>query len=453
MFERHRGPWSKGLSIRSLHYFMAFATLVLSVLLLFATFMVKSGYSRMRSDTEFYIQWERDADDLQEGSDYLTEQVRCFVETGKREYLDSYFKEADVIRRRDRALESIHAYLGDSAAYASLAEAMRESVALMDREYYAMRLTVAANGYDYNDFPEAIRRVELTEEDALLPPEKQAELARAKVFDDMYHYRKNAISRNVQKCLTMLAEEIDQRQRAEADALDAMLARQRVLIISAISIILITLLATLLLVISPLVRAVVFIRADEPIPIRGSNEFQFLARTYNLMYEEHREQKEKLAFDATHDKLTGIYNRGGYDYVMKTTDWRSSCLLLFDVDKFKPINDTYGHEAGDRILTRVASVIRDSFRSQDYVCRIGGDEFAVIMVHTNADHADLVRRKVAGINDALQTVADDLPPTHVSCGAAYGDAAPDRESVFRRADAALYQVKHSGGCGCAISAG
>lgn len=147
----------RGLSIRRFQFVMACVTLIISVLLLFATFMAKSGYSRMRENTDNYIQWERDANDLQLGSDYLTEQVRCFVETGKREYLDNYFEEADVTRRRDRALESIHEFMGDSPAYQSLEAAMRESVALMEREYYAMRLAIAAYGDDYTQYPEAVR--------------------------------------------------------------------------------------------------------------------------------------------------------------------------------------------------------------------------------------------------------------------------------------------------------
>ena len=442
---------SRGLSIRSLHLFMAFATLFISVLLLVATFMVKSGYSKMRTDTESYIRWEKDADDLQRGSDYLTEQVRCFVETGKRVYLDNYFEEATITNRRENALQSIHDYLGDGPAYTSLKTAMDESIALMDREYYAMRLTVAAFGYDFRDFPEAIQRVELSEEDALLPAEKQARLARDKVFDDVYRTRKDTISENVQACLQMLTAEIDQRQERQADALDDMLFKQRILIINAIVIILSTMGATLLLVVSPLVRAVVFIRSDEPIPIKGSNEFQFLAKTYNLMYETHREQTEKLAYDATHDKLTGLYNRSGYDFVMKNTDWGTSCLLLFDVDKFKHINDSRGHEAGDRLLTRVANAIKESFRSQDYVCRIGGDEFAVIMVHTSPEHAELVRRKAASINETLAVSVDDLPPTLVSCGVAFGDETSNSTGIFQKADAALYDVKNTGGCGCKIS--
>ena len=138
---------------------------------------------------------------------------------------------------------------------------------------------------------------------------------------------------------------------------------------------------------------------------------------------------------------------------MKNTDWATSCLLLLDVDKFKGINDTCGHEAGDRILTRVASTIKDSFRSQEYVCRIGGDEFAVIMVHTSSTHAELVRRKIDDINEALSVPVDELPLTHVSCGVAYGNASTDTRTIFRRADAMLYHVKSSGGRGCEIDLG
>ena len=418
----------QGVSIRNLHLLMAFIILTISVLLLLATFLAKAGYTRMRENTEDYIQWERDADDLQRASDYLTEQVRCFVVTGERLYLDNYFEEANVTRRRDKALESISGFLGDSAAYRSLQAAMDESIRLMDREYYAMRLAIAAFGLEDEDFPEVVMHAELSEEDALLPPEAQKAVAREKVFDDVYHTRKDAIAANVQACLTTLADEVGGQQKATADRLNDMLRRQRLLIIVSISMMLLTMLLTL-----------------------GSKEFQFLARTYNLMYEANREQKEHLAFEATHDPLTGIYNRSGYDFLLNNTDWSTSCLLLFDVDKFKQINDTYGHETGDRLLQRVAKAIRDSFRSQDYVCRIGGDEFAVIMVHTDTSQAELVRGKVGRINENLGRDEGDLPGTFVSCGAAYGADAANFKAVFQNADAALYRVKNRGGGGCEVA--
>ncbi|MBQ3269891.1 MAG: GGDEF domain-containing protein [Clostridia bacterium] len=443
----------KGLSIRKIQLVMACVILIISVLLLVATFSAQSGYIKMRENTDDYIQWERDAKDLQIASDYLTEQVRCFVETGKREYLDGYFEEAENTRRRDKALVNIRRFMGESQACDSLQAAMDESIALMDREYYAMRLTIAAYGYDYTQYPHAIQDVELTEEDALLPPEQQEALARSKVFDDVYHQRKETITKNVQACLDTLASEIGQRQVDTSHVLENMLYKLRLLIIAAIGVTLFTMVLTMLLVISPLLRAVMYIRADEPIPVKGSDEFQFLARTYNLMYEVNREQKEHLAFEATHDPLTGIYNRSGYDFFMANTEWSTSFLLLFDVDKFKQYNDTYGHEMGDEILKKVAATIRDCFRSQDYVCRIGGDEFAVIMVHTRPDHAGLIRAKVGQINDTLLRESGDVPGIHVSCGAAFGVSANcDARAIFKRADMALYRVKKAGGCGCEVDA-
>ena len=98
-----------------------------------------------------------------------------------------------------------------------------------------------------------------------------------------------------------------------------------------------------------------------------------------------------------------------------------------------------------------ASLIRDSFRSQDDVCRIGGDEFAVIMGHTDTSQAELVRGKVGRINENLGRDEGDLPGTFVSCGAAYGADAANFTAVFQNADAALYRVKNRGGGGCEVA--
>ena len=307
-----------------------------------------------------------------------------------------------------------------------------------------MRLTVAAKGYDASEYPDQIQKVELSEEDALLPPAKQDVRARNMVFDDVYHTKKESISAHVQDCLDTLTREVDAHQKAATDALDNMLFKERTLILIAIIATLITMLLTTLLVISPLLRAVVYIRAEQPIPIRGSNEFQFLAKTYNLMYEANQEKTERLTYEATHDQLTGLHNRSGYVFFLNNTDWVNSALLLFDMDKFKQINDSGGHELGDKALVKVAQTIRGSFRNQDHVCRIGGDEFAVIMVHTDASHQELVKSKVNQINETLGRGEDGLPPISLSCGVAYGDKTQNTQTIFQRADAALYAVKAAG---------
>ena len=153
------------------------------------------------------------------------------------------------------------------------------------------------------------------------------------------------------------------------------------------------------------------------------------------------QSKEKLTYEATHDKLTGLYNRRGYDFLMENVDLETSALLLFDIDNFKSINDTYGHDAGDRILTRVSDTIFGNFRAQDYICRIGGDEMAVIMGHTDMSLASLIESKVKKINKTLSEKDGQDPSVQVSCGVAFGESGINAETIFKRADTCLYEVK------------
>ena len=114
----------RNVSIRSIIIALALVTMVLSIMLLTATYYTDAGYTRLSENMESYIQWQRDANDLQNGSDYLTDQVRCFVVTGERQYLDDYFEEAQVTQRRDRAVNNVRALMGEIEAYESLVNAM-----------------------------------------------------------------------------------------------------------------------------------------------------------------------------------------------------------------------------------------------------------------------------------------------------------------------------------------
>lgn len=439
-----------GVSVRAINALMAAVTLLISVALLFTTYRTSEGYTEMRVNTDNFIRWQRSANALQTGSDYLTEQVRCFVETGEREFLDNYFEEAKVTRSRDIALAAMEEYHGTRLVYSMLRSALRESEELMNREYYAMRLKAEAMGGAADSYPEEIRAVALSEEDAKLPAQEKAALARSMVFDKVYHDKKQAISGLTQSCLGELTEELEGLQSESAEQVHTLLKNEKILIIVLIVVTISTMLVTMLLVISPLLRAVVFIRSEQPIPIRGSYEFRFLAKTYNLMYEASREQKEQLAFEVVHDRLTGVYNRSGYDFLIQNTDLETSALLILDVDKFKSINDRYGHEVGDRVLKRVTDVLRHSFRAQDYICRIGGDEFTVILRHVNESAGVQIQKKISHINEKLMQGENGLPPVTVSCGVAFGSQLQAGDSLFRTADAALYRVKNTGGAGCKI---
>ena len=120
-------------------------------------------------------------------------------------------------------------------------------------------------------------------------------------------------------------------------------------------------------------NAVNRIKENSLIPEVGANEFRYLARAYNKMYEVYKKSLASLNFKASHDELTGVYNRAGYDLLLSGLDLNSTYMILIDVDNFKSINDTYGHEIGDRVLIKLADVIKSHFRSEDNICRIVGD--------------------------------------------------------------------------------
>ena len=188
-------------------------------------------------------------------------------------------------------------------------------------------------------------------------------------------------------------------------------------------------------------------------PIHGVAELRTLAETYNSIYEENEEREILMKHQAEHDSLTELLNRRSFDQILSLyeKDRSSFALILADVDVFKQINDTCGHDTGDRILKRVAALLHTTFRSTDYVCRIGGDEFAVIMVDMSRELYYTITDKIAEINGLLAVPEDGLPAVSLSAGVAFSDENGFCSSLFRAADSALYTAKAHGRCGCSVS--
>lgn len=441
----------RGVPIRTLNYVLAGVTLVISVLLLVAIYRTIVSYREMHHATEDYIGWQASANEMQLSSDYLTEQVRCFVETGQRQYLDNYFTEAEVTRRRDRALEELQEVFGGTEAYQMLEQAMAGSVELMQREYYAMHLAILARGYDMSQFPQAVRDVVLDPEDAALTRPEQEKLARAMVFDEQYHAAKTEISDNTRRCLARLVDMLEKNQMDASDRLQTMLTQEQILIFALIAIVLIVVLLTTLQVILPLLHAVPRIRADKPLDVKGASEFRFLAATYNQMYRANLENRKHLEYEASHDALTGLYNRLAFDEFMMELDFTDTALLILDADHFKNVNDSGGHELGDAVLRRLAKALQENFRAADLICRIGGDEFAVILRPGMPEHEAQFREKVERLNEVLSRPEGEIPGFTVSGGVAFSHGAKAGD-LFRRADEALYHTKQHGRHGITFAA-
>ena len=171
-----------------------------------------------------------------------------------------------------------------------------------------------------------------------------------------------------------------------------------------------------------------------------------LVGSYLTIRDNSEEQKklQRETYNASHDALTKILNRNGYEEAMKSNDVSKIFLLLIDLDSFKECNDNYGHTIGDKVLVNVASTIKKNFRNEDYVSRLGGDEFAVIITNVDKDITKDVSNRVKKINDELTHPEDDLPPISISSGGAYGKDAENAYELFNNADHAMYKTKFGG---------
>lgn len=162
--------------------------------------------------------------------------------------------------------------------------------------------------------------------------------------------------------------------------------------------------------------------------------------------------QSKLRSQAIRDPLTDLFNRRYLDETLDRELARSSreaypvCVIMMDIDYFKHVNDTYGHEAGDRILRSLAQVLSRQNRRGDFACRYGGEEFVVVMpnitLRTARQRAEQLRISLSAVK--VQYGRFQLSTT-LSIGiACYPSDGDDRESILRAADRALYAAKNAG---------
>ena len=432
-----------GISLRRVHFWLIVGAVIISGLMFYSTYHLSTSFRSLTETSEQQIELRKAARELMDASDYLTESVQRFTVLGDKKYLDEYFTEAFGTKRREEAISRMSAANGNDAALAELQEAMASSLELMNREYYAMRLVIEAKRY--TDYPDELKEIELSKEDQALSPEEKMQRASVMVHDEEYYVQKNLIREDMRASLDELEIMAYDTDASALSSLGKEMAFVRLVIAFQTIVILLMVWLTSRLGIHPVLNAVDQIKADSPIPEVGAEEFRYLARAYNKMYEIYKNSLERLNFKASHDELTGAYNRSGYDLLLSSVDLENVYMLLFDIDNFKEINDTYGHEVGDKVLIKLVSVLKRYFRSDDYVCRIGGDEFVVFMVHAaKPQQQQQIEEKITGINRELANTEDGLPSASVSVGIVHGSESSDAEDLFRKIDDAMYQAKQRG---------
>lgn len=165
-----------------------------------------------------------------------------------------------------------------------------------------------------------------------------------------------------------------------------------------------------------------------------------------------RQMANEISFRATHDALTGLVNRGEFELRLKSfvNENRGfdvqSALMYIDLDRFKVINDTCGHSAGDALLKEVSKIMQSCIRSTDTLARIGGDEFAVILNRCDTENAMEIAREICRSVDEFRFVYNEQ---RFRIGASLGLVMIDKSwassaSLMQAADSACYEAKRAG---------
>ncbi|RYG60117.1 MAG: GGDEF domain-containing protein [Alphaproteobacteria bacterium] len=157
-----------------------------------------------------------------------------------------------------------------------------------------------------------------------------------------------------------------------------------------------------------------------------------------------------LAERANHDSLTGLLNRRGMEIALSAaiTNYKryghNGALLMLDLNHFKSVNDIYGHAAGDALLRHVANGLRETTRSTDALCRLGGDEFMVFLMEASLPHALLMARRLRTWLEANPCTYEGtkLCP-HISVGIAQVSEAPAMPGLVELADMRMYRFKQA----------
>jgi diguanylate cyclase (GGDEF)-like protein len=162
--------------------------------------------------------------------------------------------------------------------------------------------------------------------------------------------------------------------------------------------------------------------------------------------------EQRLEFLVQHDELTGLLNRRGisdvarHQFAQARRGGLPCCFAIADLDHFKRVNDSFGHDVGDQVLEHVAECLRQSVRAGDWVGRWGGEEFLLVLTQTPLDEGrEALERVRQAVEDSSIEVDGKALCMTISIGVAAAepeDAEPD--AVIARADARLYQAKRGG---------
>ena len=448
--DRLSGAARHGIRLSRVNIVLLAVTVIGSIGMIIATNRLNSAYQQLIEETGKYINTQQDAGMIEEFSGSMLSESRSFLQTGDPAHVMAFYSQMDVIRRQLDGSGTSETK-GTAASDRYLEEAVEAFRTLAEQDAYAMRLKAETLPVSLGSYPAEFAGTEIRPEDAVLDAEQK--LAKAQEILDRTDYSaiRSRLSDRVDASHRAASETVQQQMGVTTARIRQELLLLRTFGMAFLVIAVLAMLSNLLLIILPINRSVSNLDNREEIPEQGSFEMRNLARVYNEVLRDSTEKQEELEYSATHDALTGVYNRAAFDREYDRCRNDRIGIAIVDVDGFKHYNDVYGHDVGDHVLRRVTETIGSKFRKEDHISRIGGDEFVIIMKNTGSAQSEDIKLKIDEINEELvKERRKGMPPISVSVGAAFWDRENPGPDILKDADKALLQMKQNGKLGCRI---
>lgn len=397
-------------------------TCAVIILLGRATKVFESALKKQGDLTQKTIQCTKLAEQMQDGSDILTNAVWRFVATGEEVYANDYLKELEETRSRDKAIEALRKEGLSSGELYSMEKAKWNSDLLMRKEMHCMRLVYDAQGI--TNIPSILLSSEFAlreEEESLTAQEKQSSALQF-VFGEEYLETKAEI----QSQIDIFTNSLEKRQNEEL-ALAMNKTEQARLMMQFTAVILVSwciilLMCFYMLLIRPIRACCEELGSTDgqrELKLQGPFELRRLIRAFNKAIAYIENKNEEIYNIQMVDTVTGGYTATRFDHEVaeKLRDDRQFAFISMDIRRFKVINDVYGSEEGDKVLREVYDILCSSLESGEVVSRIDSDVFNLIMDETDSE---VIESRIEEIAQAIEQIHSQYgeSPYHVSlnCG-------------------------------------
>lgn len=429
-----------GIRVGHMNIILIAVGLIVALLMMVSMFQTSDSFSQIADVTNDYLTTQSTAGMLSDMAGRLAEQSTAFVQGGPPDLTHSWNGQyLTIIAQLDAYEKEVNNTMEDEFIGQAIT-AFRENTAA---ELKAMRFAADSLPMWPNAFPEILRNTELTEEEAALSPEEKKAAAMALLTSESFQANQDLIPLAVDSSHRISSEKGQIRAKQTSERVRGIIRQQTLLIFLFMVIAILALLFNRSLIIAPIQKSVDNLDRREQIPERGSYEVRHLARVYNDILKDNEAKRQALSYTATHDALTGLYNRAAFDKAYKLYQNDTVGVMVADIDHFKSYNDNYGHDVGDQVLCIVADKLREYFRSDDHISRIGGDEFCIIMPNTKHSQGEKLAEKIREINKDLAKPEGGNPAVTISAGFAFWDRPNPESTLFKDADKMLLELKHS----------